>query len=390
MRNVLVIMSLALLYSCANNEQEIILDGGINGFDSNSSKKIELSEAKDYANLYFSRVAKTKSGTEDLKISYYVETGVKTKSNTLPSDTLAYIINRGNDNGFVVVSTCNTVFPLLAFSDKGNFSFEKNDEDVVYKEFLSGLNDYYTQNSSSENKNYDVNSFLDNCMQNTGVLASSWDQGEPFNKYVIEEHPRCPTGCVAVATGMIMTHCKKTMTYHNEFFDNEQINNGLTKNKDSQEYINAVDRAAKLLYYIGKDVDMNYSPSGSGAVSAKVPSVLEKEGFNLPFSQLRNYNIIDIINYLLDDNIIYMRGRDYNKGAGHAWVVDGYAFCYVVPDPNDFQSTTDPLTIDESKSYLHCDWGWNGSCNGFFTGDVFNTGGYEFSGKQYFAVEVEN
>ena len=44
---------------------------------------------------------------------------------------------------------------------------------------------------------------------------------------------------------------------------------------------------------------------------------------------------------------------------GHAWVVDGY--------------------IDEVKNnvhsyYLHCNWGWGGTSNGYYLSDTFNSG----------------
>ena len=45
---------------------------------------------------------------------------------------------------------------------------------------------------------------------------------------------------------------------------------------------------------------------------------------------------------------------------GHAWVVDGY-IDYVT----GWRS--------EEHLYLHCNWGWNGNCNGYFLDGVFNT-----------------
>lgn len=49
--------------------------------------------------------------------------------------SLAFIINRGNDEGFMIVSATKTVSPVLAFSDTGKFDV---DADPAAKSYLEG------------------------------------------------------------------------------------------------------------------------------------------------------------------------------------------------------------------------------------------------------------
>lgn len=50
--------------------------------------------------------------------------------------------------------------------------------------------------------------------------------------------------------------------------------------------------------------------------------------------------------------------------SGHAWVIDGYI------KRNRVASTG---TITERQTLVHCNWGWHGNCNGYFTSGVFKT-----------------
>ena len=72
---------------------------------------------------------------------------------------------------------------------------------------------------------------------------------------------------------------------------------------------------------------------------------------------------------------------------GHAWVfegVAGYTYThYVVTTYED--GTTNSQIVSQSRTHdlLYCNWGWNGSWNGYFSKDCINpnsimdTGGYD-------------
>ena len=50
--------------------------------------------------------------------------------------------------------------------------------------------------------------------------------------------------------------------------------------------------------------------------------------------------------------------------SGHAWVIDGYIM-------RDYVSSNG--VVDKSQTLVHCNWGWHGVCNGYFTSGIFKT-----------------
>ncbi len=90
------------------------------------SSSISTSDASKIATL-FKGVATTRSAS-----AYEVIT----ISDSISIHPLVYVINYGQDNGFVVISASKNTQPILAFSDNGKFVFN---EDNPSAEFLNGF-----------------------------------------------------------------------------------------------------------------------------------------------------------------------------------------------------------------------------------------------------------
>lgn len=221
---------------------------------------------------------------------------------------------------------------------------------------------------------------MDDCYAVSPIIETSFNQRAPWDKFVIQEHPGCPVGCVAVASALVMTHSKDTLEYHGVEYPTNHILDVLKKGDNSlvvtntmqtnatggnfpaepiftkqYTYNEAVDSVAKILYLIGKDVNMQYGSSASSAYSKDAYELCKSIGLDIP-SGWSTYNADQIVSYLSNGSIVYVRGRDYRKNAGHAWVGDGAMYCVDINDPSVIIST-----------FIHCDWGWGGSCNGYFS-----------------------
>ena len=119
---------------------------------------------------------------------------------------------------------------------------------------------------------------------------------------------------------------------------------------------------------------MNYGVNGSGAAPSSGLTLLNNKNFPLRHTQLATYNLINVINYIKNGDIIYMRGSTVNGSGGHAWIANGTMFCV---DSNN--------NITDGYIYCHC--GWGGTCDGFYNGEVFYTTQYSFQNMQYFAID---
>ena len=349
----------------------------------NSANKITEADALDIAGKIFH---KTRS-IEDYSIEYVLnDNSPKTRSIALP-DTLAYILNFGNDNGFAVIATDNRVYPLLAFSESGHFEYEGNENDPVYVNFISKISDYISGIGMNNN---DIPIPTDTLQlqpmdKKTLLKTKNWSQRHPYDKYVIIEHPGCPVGCVAVAAGQIMANCKDEFVYHDSIFEFKALIEAMdTINYNSTEsnytYDTAVDKIAFFLYLLCKDLDMQYSPLVSTAYSIDAFNLLKRLGFTVnEETYYSSYFDVEKITQLIDgNNLIYVDGRAIgNSSDGHAWVVDGY--CYNWEYYYDKPAT--------KKTLFHCDWGWNES-NGYYLYDLINGQCNIYERLKYFSVKM--
>lgn len=64
-------------------------------------------------------------------------------------------------------------------------------------------------------------------------------------------------------------------------------------------------------------------------------------------------------------------------GFRHAWTVDGCSFCW--KDIDNHKKGVDNL-------FVHCNWGWGGTGNGYFYGPIFSPKNYQFWDLHYFSV----
>lgn len=93
------------------------------------------------------------------------------------------------------------MYPVLGFSDTGHFDLEN---EIAKVNFVDKIGAYIDDNED-KGITYEVKAEdFDGCYAASPSIMSSIGQGEPWDKYVIEEHPGCPVGCVAVATALFL------------------------------------------------------------------------------------------------------------------------------------------------------------------------------------------
>lgn len=253
-----------------------------------SERMISETRAIEIANSVVDS-GETRSWTRSVKEIEYVCRQESTRSIDCVSDTLAYVINYENNEGFAIISADNSVFPILAYSHDGNFSFEN---EIAVDNFISKLEIYIDNNSGVNIRDPKLKDYMEYYNVEPKIKCSI-GQRSPWDKYVIEEHPGCPVGCVAVAA-LSISHTRSHMKYHGEDFFFKSIlyalNPNQNVNNDSEElapmavdviypsydYKTATDRMAKFLYWLGKDLNMQYYKTESSAFSSDVYNLCEQ------------------------------------------------------------------------------------------------------------------
>lgn len=214
----------------------------------------------------------------------------------------------------------------------------------------------------------------------TPLLSVNWGQSYPYNLVTpVINGTQCPTGCVATAAVQIMSYYQwpQSVSVNGQ---NWGVNWSAALGGD---IIGA--NIPYLMRAVGNGVGMSYAPNGSGAQSADVPSMLRSYGYTT--SDLSSYNLYTVTQEVSNRRPVYVKGRTPDDASGHAWVVDGYLKFrddgFQVVDHVDDSDVEHPFQIGQritpisvTNTYLHCNWGWSSSYNGYFIDFRINSGGY--------------
>lgn len=285
------------------------------------------------------------------------------KSKVATEKDNVYVINLGNDQGFVIVSgESGTDNEVLGYCDHGSFSYDKAPIQ------MKGLLDSYNTNIDQIRQNpmptvlrrapQQWPSYIGSIVVEP-LIKTTWDQDGVFNALCPEG---CPAGCYPVALAQVMNYWKwpkessgkqynpRTADFSGEEFaghtydwDNmlDDYQHGYTA-----QQANAV---ATLIADIGKAFGTKYEPGGS-------PTSFDYHALVRPFHYSPNIKVINAP-YLLQLQEQLKTELDARRpvlfcGYGipdyHALVCDGYT----------------------DADYFHFNYGWGGYCDGFYKGAV--------------------
>ena len=285
------------------------------------------------------------------------------------------------ESSFVIMAADDRVQPVLGYSLTGQFVTENMPDNVL--NWLQGYNDKVQAAIDQNLRALPLTTQQWNALTegdpNFGrattvvepLVQTYWNQGNPYNLL-------CPnssvTGCVATAMAQVMKYWDYPSTgigWHSytpyshpeygelraDFYTTTYDWTNMTSTYSSSSTNAQRQAVATLMYHCGVAVEMDYSPSGSGAFTSDVANAL-KAYFNyssdlqwLPRSSYDDATWIAMLKADLDQN----RPIQYSgsgSGGGHSFVCDGY----------------------DSNDYFHFNWGWGSYCDGFYSIDNMNPG----------------
>lgn len=219
----------------------------------------------------------------------------------------------------------------------------------------------------------------DTIVNNLLTFAKNWRQGAPLNMY-------CPTvkkyllfgserqayvGCVPLAIAKIMAYHGYPSSYS---IDGVSINWFTVKNFT---YTYGKTATAKLLRHIGESSGAIYFYEGTFTLPSLAANYLRNRNYS--GINYRDYNHDIVINMLENNCPVFVcsiptDGIWCSFDKSHAWNIDGY-MKQTVTKRKDYYINDMLYDTDEDVSYntfVHCDFGWEGYCNGYFISGVFN------------------
>lgn len=287
-----------------------------------------------------------------------------------------YVFNIGNNEGFVVVAGDDAVNPILAYSYEGSFNTDDMPDNVKslmesYDRVISDIQQRKLPPKALLRKSGKTRETIQ------PMLKSKWNQNTPFNNDCPDfGKGRCYTGCVPTAMSQVMNYHKWPAYEINKipgytFTEYTKDGSGKKRTLDdlpattfdwdgaaiekigNRRFDKAV---AEISRYAGQATKALYGRQATGAFTGDmILGMIEHFDYS-PAMMLLYHNDFkneeewrDIIyNELVEKRPVIFEGQP-KKSGGHEFVCDGY----------------------ENDKY-HINWGWGGSCDGFFDLDFLN------------------
>lgn len=219
------------------------------------------------------------------------------------------------------------------------------------------------------------------------MLRTKWHQRSPYN----DNYPRGEgtyfedgvmlAGCgpIAVAQVLYFLRTPNSWVGVSNYFNWDLISECEYQGEFSD---NACSEVAKFVSQIAGNICRERWHSEFDVNPGVEPEnlIYDLEDFGLEVDSLGEYNF-DLIKTLLNDDLpVITRGEFYNQYTGtskHMWVIDGYKSHrestylreYFGEGPRDY---TDTFISSTDYNLVHCNYGWNGDCDGYYSSGVFD------------------
>lgn len=307
--------------------------------------------------------------------------------NSVKGTPLFYVFSL-NDAGFIIIAADDAARPVIGYSTEDRFEIPDERSNIANwmnsrKQEIITIQEQNLAPSARTSAEWSGNfqwSFAKGSPAATQTVSTlcttKWNQSPYYNQL-------CPggsvTGCVATAMSQIMRFWSYpamgtgSSSYSAGSYGTLSANYGATTYSWSAmpNTISANNTAvATINYHAGVSVEMNYSPSGSGAyvIASDNPVCAQTSYTNyfgydpstiqgLSRTAYTDAQWIALLKVEMDAHRpVQYAGYDASNG-GHTWVCDGY----------------------DASDNFHMNWGWGGSSNGFYSVNNLNAGGYNFS-----------
>lgn len=293
-----------------------------------------------------------------------------------------YIFNNGTNDGFVIVACNDCIAPVIGYSMTGTLDANNIPTNMkgwleIYKKQIASSDEQIISSEISKQKSRHAIE---------PIIQTSWGQGNPYNSLCPEiMGSRTVTGCVSTAMAQVINYHKYpdttnpipsySINYNNlDKWTSEELpgvqfdwNNMLPEyngnNYNEKERI----AVATLIKYAGHSVKTIYNGYSSSAKASDCEDALRDYfKFDHRLRRVSRSNTAqvedweDIIYKELESNrpVLYFATTTTNK-YGHAFVCDGY----------------------DGEGYFHINWGWDGTCDGYFRLQALNPNGQGTGGS---------
>lgn len=198
---------------------------------------------------------------------------------------------------------------------------------------------------------------------------SNWTQGAKFNDLCpVVFGKKTPCGCVNLATAYVMAYCEypTQLTYNGVEIIWDNI-------KKPYEEIVDISSASSLTRCLGVFCNSIYADTGTFTFPSLAAKYLETLGYqNVIYEKYKDEEVRSSLQKGYPIIICSIPG--IKLSLSHAWNIDGYKK-YIKTTRTDYYKNNKYVKTtyaDEETIMVHCNFGWNGKDNGYYTSGVFD------------------
>ena len=229
-------------------------------------------------------------------------------------------------------------------------------------------------------------------------LTTQWHQDSPFNDrfpvadegYIYSTNGKFVAGCTTIALAQVLN-------YH--AYPSNIVLNGRSHSWDNigqftfnvyiaDDYL--LDCMSRFIYDLAIELDVECQSNGTTAGFGDVQRVMIQQGYrNISYgtpsqstirTMLVNSKPVLFSGFMVDDPT-----TDENEYSGHSWVMDGWKTIETITT----RVTYNAWGVEKSREvvnryetdYVHCNMGYDGDANGYYTFNIFNLSSIKPEGK---------
>jgi hypothetical protein len=318
-------------------------------------------------------------------------------SESFDNDTLMYVFNFENKQGFAIVSASNNTEGLLAITEKGYFDPDSISEIEGFNIFIESAKNYVSKAKAQPQNNPQRALHKPLVRDSIGYrpgyavgpyVSVSWGQ-------IFPEGELCPNGvcgCTNTSIAQIMSYYEYpssiALTNPTTGPMNQVLNWTLMKSHQTLHTINncstpsthmSISRLSRELGHLNGST---YNPgvyynATTGTDRFVVPTTMSTLGYQT--GSWTDYDFSLVKAQIDSTHLCMMSGLDTSLGR-HAWTLDGYHTTEKVVYHLEQLGLNLTWVITGYDLicyiyYCHYNWGWYGNYNGYFSTSAFNSGG---------------
>ena len=304
------------------------------------------------------------------------------------NDTLLYVFNCENNQGFVIVSANRNKEGLIAVTEHGNYDPTKKTDNEGFNMYMDWVKKYLSRPSTMKgtrsSSDYNYTKIEMDTLDYTYIapmIQVKWGQHGISGTYCSNE----TAGCGPVAIAQIMSHFQKPSSMIYSFPDHDVsaeylnwfyilMHSSSTEHPAICNVLTSLDNhIGRIIREIGQRADAEYLNNGTSTSAQGLIDALEYFGYSTS-GRREFHQLIEFLPELEDGKLILMWGYD-NNNHGHVWVIDGgrqLKTLYTGYGSNDNTNWVQLWTSTIAVPFYHINWGFDGNYNGFFLAGFFD------------------